>query len=177
MRKLTGNEKILVISVSLLLVLFVLKNLVLGPIYEKTGVYVNQIEQSKMIMRKYLALEHNRTEILKAQKQIEGYSSLRGSDEDKSAMVMSRIETEARKSKLQILDMSSAGSSKVKGGVVTLYRITLRAEGQLVNILDFISGLEGATILLQVEKIALTAKDETGSVLKIDATILGVSFS
>jgi hypothetical protein len=177
MRKLTRNEKILVISVSLLMTFFVLKNLVLGPIYEKTGLYVNQIEQSKMTMRKYLALEYNRTEILKAQKQIEGYSSLRGSDEDKLAMVMSKIEAEARKSKLQILDMSSAGSSKVKGGVVTLYRISLRAEGQLGNILDFISGLEGATILLQVEKIALTVKDETSSVLKIDATILGVSFS
>jgi hypothetical protein len=177
MRKLTGNEKILVISVSLLLVLFVLKNLILGPIYEKTGVYVNQIEQSKMVMRKYLALEYNRAEILKAQKQIEGYSSLRGSDEEKLAILMSKIEAEARKSKLQILDMSSVGSSKVKGGVVTLYRISLRGEGQLGNILDFISGLEGATILLQVEKIALSAKDETGSVLKIEATILGVSFS
>ena len=177
MRKLTRNEQILVISVSLLLVLFVLKNLVLGPIYEKTGAYINQIEQSKMVLRKYLALEHNRAEILKAQKQIEGYSSLRGSNEDQLAMVMSKIEAEARKSKLQILDMSSAGSSKVKGGIVTFYRVTLRGEGQLGNILDFISGLEGATILMQVEKIALTAKDEIGSALRIEATILGVSFS
>lgn len=177
MRKLTAKEKILSICIGLLLGLFAIKSFVLAPIYDKTAIFAAEIEQSKMAIRKYLALEHHRTEILKAQQQIEGYSSLRGSDEEKSAMVMSKVEAEARRSKLQILDMNSVGSSKVKGGVVTLYRVSLRAEGQLKNILDFISGIEGANILLQVEKIALSAKDETGNVLKIDATILGVSFS
>jgi len=177
MRKLTAKEKILSICIGLLLGLFAIKSFVLGPIYEKTAIFAEEIEKSKMTIRKYLALEHNRTEILKAQQQIEGYSSLRGSDEEKSAMVMSKVEAEARRSKLQILDMNSVGSSKVKGGVVILYRVSLRAEGQLKNILDFISGIEGANILLQVEKIALSAKDETGNVLKIEAAILGVSFS
>lgn len=177
MRKLTAKEKILSICIALLLGLFAIKSFVLGPIYEKTAGFTEEIKRSKMEIRKYLALEHNRAEILKAQKQIEGYSSLRGSDEEKSSMVMGKVEAEARRSKLQILDMNSAGSSKVKGGVVTLYRVSLRAEGQLKNILDFISGIEGANILLQVEKIALSAKDETGTVLKIEATILGVAFS
>lgn len=177
MRKLTPKEKILSVCIALLLGLLAVKSFVLGPIYDKTAIFSAEIEQSKMAIRKYLALNHNRKEILKAQKQIEGYSSLRGSDEEKSAMVMSRVEAEARKSKLQILDMNAIGSTKVKGGVVTLYRVSLRAEGQLKNILDFISGIEGANILLQVEKITLSAKDETGNVLKIDATILGVSFS
>lgn len=177
MRKLNNKEKGLLIVIGLLSLLFMIKSFILGPIYEKTGIYSEEIEKAKMDIRRYLALEDNRTEILKAQRQIGGYSSLRGSDEEKSAMVMSKIEAEARKSKLQILDMNSAGTSKVKGGVVTLYRISLRAEGQLNNILDFISGIEGADILLQVEKIALSSKDETGTILKMDATILGVSFS
>jgi hypothetical protein len=176
MRKLNSKEKILAISVGLVLVLLALKNFILGPIYEKTSAYTAEIEEAKMAIRKYVALEHNRVEILKAQKQIEGYFSLKGSDEEKSAMVMSKIESEARKSKLQILDMNPSGSSKVKGGV-TLYHISLRAEGQLKNVLDFISGIEGADILLQIEKIALSAKDETGSILKIEVTVLGVSFS
>jgi len=177
MRKLTPKEKIFSICIGLLIGLSAVKSFVLDPLYEKTAVFSEGIEQSKMAIRKYLALEHNRPEILKAQKQIEGYSSLRGSDEEKSAMVMSKVEAEARKSKLQILDMNSAGLTKVKSGVVTIYRVSLRAEGRLKNILDFISAIEGADILLQVEKIALSAKDETGNALKIDATILGVSFS
>ncbi len=177
MRALTSKEKILSVCIGLLLGLFAVKSFILGPIYEKTAVFSAEVEQSKMAIRKYLVLEHNRAQILKAQKQIEGYSSLRGSDEEKSAMVMSKVEAQARQSKLQILDMNAIGSAKVKGGVVTLYRVSLRAEGQLKNILDFISGIEGENILLQVEKIILSAKDETGSALKIDATILGVSFS
>lgn len=177
MRKLTGKEKTLLVCIGLLLALFLIKSFVLGPIYEKTGIFAGEIEQSKMAIRKYLALEQRRAEILKAQKQIEDYSSLRGTDEEKSAMVMSKVEAEARRSKLQILDMNFVGSSKVKAGVAMLYRVSLRAEGQLKDLMDFINGIEGANILLQVEKIALSAKDETGSVLKIDATILGVSFS
>ena len=176
MRKINQQEKILSISVGLLMMLFVLKNFVLGPLYEKAGIYANEIEQSKMAIRKYMALEHHRPEILKVQKQIEGYSSLKGSDEYKSAMIMNNVEAEARKSKLQILNMNSAGSSKMKNGV-TLHRINLLSEGQLKNVLDFIAGIEGANVLLQVEKINLSAKDETGSMLKMEVTVLGVSFS
>jgi hypothetical protein len=176
MMKLNSKEKILAISVGALLILFALKIFVLGPIYDKTSTYAREIEQAKLTMRKYMALEYNRAEILKTQKQIAGYSSLKGSDEDRSAMVMSKIEAEARKSKLQILDMNSAGLTKVKGGV-TLYRINLSSEGQLKNFLDFISGIEGANILLQVEKINLSIKDESAGLLKIDMVILGVAFT
>ncbi len=176
MRKLNSKEKILAASIGVLLILLLLKVFVLGPIYDKTSIYSSEIEQAKVTIRKYMALEHNRTEILKAQKQIEGYSSLKGSDEDKSAMVMSKIEAEARKSKLQILDMNSAGVTKVKGGV-TLYRINLSSEGQLKNFLDFISGIEGASILLQIEKIALVIKEESTGLLKINLVILGVAFA
>jgi hypothetical protein len=159
-----------------LLAAFGLKSFVLGPLYEKASFYGAEIEQSKLAIRRYLVLEHNRTEILRAQKQIEGYFSLKGSDENKSSIIMSKIESEARKANLQIQDMNYAGSSKVKEAVI-LYRINLRSEGQFKNILDFISSIEEANILLQVEKIALSGKDDTGSILKMDATILGVSFN
>ena len=81
MRKLNSKEKLLAVSVAGLLVLFALKIFILGPIYDKTSIYSGEIEQAKVTIRKYMALEHNRTEILRAQKQIEGYSSLRGSGE------------------------------------------------------------------------------------------------
>jgi hypothetical protein len=175
MIKLNNKEKILLVFIGFLFILFSIKAFILGPIYEKIGVCNDEIEQSKMAIHKYLALEYSRSEILKAQKQIEGYLSLKGTDEDKSAMIMSKIEAGARKSKLQILDMNFVGSNKAKGGV-GLYRISLRSEGQLTNILDFISGIEQTNILLHVEKIALSVKDETSGILKMDATILGVSF-
>jgi hypothetical protein len=175
MIKLNNNEKLLVIITSGLLIVFMLKSFVLSPIYDKTRGYLDDIEQSKKVIRKYMALETKREGILKAQKQIESYSTLKGLDEDKVAMIMSKIESEARNTKLQILDLNSVGSSKVKGGV-TLYRVALRAEGTLRNILNFISGIEGANILLDVEKLTLNQKDENSSVLRADITVLGVSF-
>jgi hypothetical protein len=175
MIKLNNKEKTLAISVGLVLIIFLLKQFIFGPIYEKIGVYNKEIDQAKLAMRKYMALEHNRAEILKAQKRIEGYSSLKGSDEDKAALVMSKVEAEARKAKLQISDMSPSGSAKIKGGAA-VYRIQIRAEGQMKNVLDFMSGIENANTLLQVEKITLANKDESSGVLKLDAIVLGVSF-
>lgn len=176
MRELTGKEKILIAVIGVLAVLFLIKIFVLGPIYDKTNAYAQEIAQAKLIIRKYMALEHNRAQILKAQKQIVGYSSLKGSSEEKSAMVMSKIEAQARKSKLQILDMNSSGLTKVKGGV-TICRINLSSEGQLKNLLNFISGVEGENILLQIERIGLAVKDEASGLLKIDMVILGIAFS
>ena len=174
--KLNTKEKSLAIGVGLVLIVFGLKVFVFGPILEKINLYDQEIDQSKMAIRKYMAFEHNRTEILKAQKQIEGYSSLRGSDEDKAAMVMSKVEAEARKAKLQISDMSPSSSGKIKGGA-SVYRIQVRGEGPMKNVLDFMSGVETANTLLQIEKITLAIKDETSDVVKIDAIVLGVSFS
>jgi hypothetical protein len=176
MRELNTKEKILVSGVGVLLAIFAIKNFILGPINGKTKAYSQQIEQHQMAIRKYMVLEKNRSEIIKAQKQIEGYSSFKGTDDYKSSMIMSKVDLEARNAKLDVLDMVPAGSSKVKGGM-TVYRVSMRAEGQLKNVLDFLSGIEGSSILLQVEKIAMSVKDETGRILKIDVTILGVSFS
>ncbi len=176
MMKLSNKEKALAVLVGLVVIIFLLKSFVFGPIFEKIGVYDQEIEQSKMAIRKYMAFEYNRAEILKVQKQIEGYSSLKGTDEDKSAIVMSKVEAEARKAKLQVSDMSPAGSTKTKGGA-TIYNIQLRAEGKLDNVLSFLSGVENASTLLEVEKLMLTNKDETSDVLKLDVIVLGVSFS
>jgi len=174
--KLNNKEKTLATLVGLVLAIFLLKAFVFGPIFEKITTYNQEIEQSKMAIRKFMALEHNRSEILKAQKQIEGYSSLKGSDEDKTAMVMSKVEAEARKAKLQVSDMSPGGSSKTKGGAV-IYSIQLRAEGKLDDILNFLSGIEKASTLLQVAKLTLSNKDEISDVLKLEVIVLGVSFS
>ena len=176
MINLNNKEKTLSMAVGLVLIIFMLKAFVFGPIYEKIADYDQEIEQSKVAIRRCMAFEHNRSEILKAQKRIEGYSSLKGSEEDKVAMVMSKVEAIARKAKLQISDMSPAGSAKTKGGAM-IYRIQLRAEAQMKNILDFMSGVENADTLLQIEKISLSPKDESSDTLKIDATVLGVSFS
>ena len=176
MIKLNNKEKNLAGAVGLALIIFMLKAFVFGPIYDKITLYNQEIEQSRMAIRRYMAYEHNRIEILKAQKRIEGYSNLKGSDEDKVAMVMSKVETIARRAKLQISDMSPAGSSKAKGGAM-IYRIQLRAEGQLRSILDFMSGVESADTLLQIEKVTLTNKDETSDILKVETTVMGVSFT
>ena len=56
MKKLNNKEKLLATSVGLLLGIFALKSFVLGPIYEKTAAYWQEIEQAQLAIRKYMAL-------------------------------------------------------------------------------------------------------------------------
>ena len=54
MMKLNSKEKTLAIGVGLVLVAFGLKMFVFGPILEKISLYDQEIEQSKMSIRKYI---------------------------------------------------------------------------------------------------------------------------
>ncbi|MFA5369731.1 MAG: hypothetical protein WC300_03325 [Candidatus Omnitrophota bacterium] len=176
MKAFNRSERILLFSVGFLAIVFFLKTFVLSPFYDRLMYYNTQIEQYEVIIRKYMALEHNRIEILNAREKVKGFFALKGSDEDKSAAVMSRMESEARRAKLQVQNMNYTGSSKIKDSII-LHRVNLRAEGQLANILDFISSIERSDVLLQVEKIILTGKDDTSGLLKADINIAGISFN
>ncbi|OQB14137.1 MAG: General secretion pathway, M protein [Candidatus Omnitrophica bacterium ADurb.Bin205] len=176
MKKLNPREKMFLGIVAGVFVIFALNQLIFKPIGEGMRQAESEIDMFKMSIKKYMALDLNRAQILKAQKQIQGYLGLKGQPEDKVAQLMSAIEIEARKSGMQILDMSSAGEVKTKTKVL-IYRIQMRCEGDINKIMNFIRGIETSGILMKVEKVAISAKDESGKVLKFDASILGVSFT
>lgn len=178
MKRLDKREKILVFIVAVLLLLLLFNLLIFKPLREKFNSALREIERTQLAIRKYSQLRQHKDEIIKEQKQIERYLSLKGSDEEKMAQVMSKIEAEARKSGLSILDMNpTTGGSKVKSAPI-IYRIQLRAEAEdMRKIIDFIYNLENADILLKIDKFNLSTKDESGKVLKIEATILGIALS
>jgi hypothetical protein len=175
MKAFNRNEKILLFFIGFLTVVFLLKTLILSPLYGRLVNYNAQIEQYEAIIRKYMSLEHNRIEILEAREKVKGFFTLKGSDEDKAAAVMTELESEARRVKLQVQNMNYTCSSKIKGPIA-LHRVNLRAEGRLADMLDFISSIEKSDILIQVEKMILTVKDDTSGVLKADMNIIGISF-
>lgn len=179
MRKLNKREKILVAAVGSLLLLFMFKLLIFDPLRQRLSSVKDEIGQAQLSIRKYAEIVERKDDILQAQKQVERYLSLKGNDEENMGAVLTKIESEARKSKLSILDMNP--QTQVTAGKSTsstrVYAVQLRAEADIEGIFDFIYNLENADILFKVDKLDLSIKDEGGKIIKMEARILGISLS
>jgi hypothetical protein len=173
-KKLGKREKILAITVAALLLAFVFKLLIFNPLLEKTSSAKLQIERAQLGIRKYLELVQQKEDILKAEKQIERYLNLKGTDEEKMGAILSKIESEARKAGLSILDMNPQPMAKTKS-IPLIYRVQLRAEADISKLFDFIYSLENSDILFKIERLNLSVKDESLGVIKIELSILAVS--
>lgn len=175
-KTLNKRQKVLVLIIAALSLLFIFKLLIFDPLREKLSSVEYEIKRAQLVVRKYLELGQHQKEILEGQKQIERYLNLKGSDDEKKATILSRIEAEARKAGLLILDMNPVGAPDLKAMPV-IYRVQLRAEADMAKACDFIYNLENADILFKIEKIDLSAKEGNPKVLKIEASILGISLS
>ncbi|MBU1090284.1 MAG: hypothetical protein KKC42_00365 [Candidatus Omnitrophica bacterium] len=174
--KLNKREKILALVVGGLLLVFMFKILIFGPLVGKLSNVGQEISQTQLSIRKYLEIVERKEDILKAQEQIQRYSGLKGTDQEKMTTILSKIETVARKAGLSILDMNPQAT--VKTGVPpTIYRVQLRAEADMESIVDFIYNLENSDILFKIDKLDLSTRDETAKTIRIDAHILGISFT
>ncbi|MCM8789666.1 MAG: hypothetical protein NC916_01405 [Candidatus Omnitrophica bacterium] len=172
-KKFNKREKILSIIILILLLLLFLKFLIFNPVINKLRRLKDDIDRLELAVRKYLTIEQEKDIILAGQKRINKYLDLKGSDEEKMALILSKIEEEARKANLSILDMNPG--SRLGSTAVAIYSVQLRAEADLENLFDFVYNLENADILFKIEKLNLAAKDESGKILKIEASILGIS--
>lgn len=176
MRKFNTREKILAAAVGVLSLLFMFKILIFNPLVEKMHAAKEEIAQAQLSIRKFSEIVEQKDNILKAQKQIERYFSLTGNDEEKMASILSKIESEARKAKLSILDMNPQLTSTTVSNP-KIYTVQLRAEAELEGIFDFIYNLENTDILFKVDKLDLSIKDEDSKIIKMDARILTITFS
>lgn len=176
MRQLSKKEKILCGAVIFLLFGFIFTELVIAPLREKLSAVEREIDGAKLLIRKYSGLEGQKDFLLKEYRSIERYLSLKGSDDEKMTAVLSKVESEAAKAGLRIIDMKPDTSFKAKS-VTAIYRIQLNAEGDITKIFNFIYSLENTDILFKVDKMNLSVKDETTGALKLEAGILGISIS
>jgi len=176
MKQFSKNEKILGLIVLALLFMFIFNALIISPLREKLKTIEQDIARLKLTIRKYSKLELERDPLLKEYKNIERYLSLKGSEDEKITAVLSKVENEAHNAKVTIVDLKPDTAVRSKGFPVT-YRIQLNAEADIVKLVNFIYSLENADILLKIDKLNLSVKDEATGIMRLDTAILGVSFS
>lgn len=176
MRKFSRNEKILGAAVLAVLFVYLFNLLVFTPLRDKFGALEENVNRSELSLRKYLELERRRDFLLGEYKNIEKYLSLKGSSNENITAILTKIEALARKAGLTILDMKPEASAK-EGEASGVYHFQLNAEGELKKMVNFIYSLEDAEILLKIDRLNLSVKDENTGVMKLESLILGVVVS
>ncbi len=176
MKQLNKKEKTLAVAVVILLFIFLFNFLIISPFQEKIGKAGHDIKQAQLLIRKNLELEQKKDFLLKENRRIERYLTLKGTDDEKMTVILSKIESEARKAGLIIIDMKPDTAQKPKS-LPVVYRIQLNAEADMRKVFSFIYSLDNADILFKFDKLNLTVKDETTGIMKIEAVILGIAIA
>lgn len=176
MKKLNRNEKILAGAVLALILFYGVNQFIIAPLSEKFSSAEEDVSRLKLAIRKFSELEREKDRLLSEYEKIQPYLKLSGSDEEKQAAILSRIETEARNSGLNIIDMRPELLKKPKA-VSLLCNVQLNAEADLNKIVAFLCNLENAPILFKIEKLNLSVKDESKGLLRFEVSILAVAFS
>jgi len=175
MKELTKNERTLVSVIVILLFVFMFNSLIIVPLRENLNKTNEDIERLWVSFRKYTGLEKEKSSITSAYRQIERYLGFKGTDDEKMTLILSRIEAEARKAGLTIIDMKpDASKAKVKSAT-SVFRVRLNAEAEMPKIFNFIYNLENADIFLKVDRINVSVKNEETGIMKMETIILGIS--
>ena len=177
MRELRKNEKILAASVLAMAFALAFNLLILKPLREKLELADQEIASQGLVFRKYSELERKKDRLQKEYAGMEKYLAFKGSDNEKTAAVLSSVEAEARKAGLVILDMKPVEGGAGRAGAPAIYRVQMSAEADMAKITGFLHGLEDAAILFNVEKLSVVTKDESTGVLKMDAVIAALSLA
>ncbi len=177
MKQLTKNEKILVSVIVILIFIFVFNGLIIKPLREKLSKAGEDVNRLQLLQRKYIGLESQREAIAAAYMQVDRYLSLKGTEDEKMTLILSKIESEARKAGLIIIDMKSDSAKSKTKSLTPVYRIRLNAEADMPKIVSFINGLENADIFLKLDKVNISVKDEETGAMKLEAIVLGISIA
>jgi len=174
MSELRKNEKILIGVVLALSFAFAFNLLILKPLHEKLSFVDDEISREELVFRRYSGLEKKKDSLQAVYKKIEPYLGFKGSDNEKTAAILSSVEAEARKAGLVIVDMKPIEGTPGRSGTASIYRVQMTAEADMAKVTEFLYGLGNAAILFNVEKLSVATKDESTGVMKMEAVIAAI---
>lgn len=171
MRFTKREKQIFYICVSLI-TLLILERIVFRPLADKLAGLNQEIQLKETRLIKGLRAQGQRDKIIKDYKSYEGYLKLKGSDEEIVSELLREIERLARESTVSILDIKP--QSMNKRAMYKEYTIEVRSEATFKDIITFLYRLNNSLLLLRVEKLVLSLKEENSDILKISMLLSGI---
>jgi len=170
--KFTKREKAFFYIILFLIIIMVLQKFVFKPLSNRLTNLKKEIKQREMSLIKGLRLDRQRDQVLKSYKDYERYLKIKGSDEEIISEFLREIEKLSRESAISILNIKPQSTNKRKH--YKEYTIEISIEASMRDFISFLYNLNNSNLLLKVEKLILTLKDEKTDILKISVLVSGI---
>ncbi|MDP3143654.1 MAG: hypothetical protein Q8N14_06980 [Candidatus Omnitrophota bacterium] len=176
MRKLNQREKNLAVVIVSLALISGLYFLAYEPITKRLEDLNQEIQEKELVLRRGLELSSKKDGLLAEYKNVQGYLTAKGSDEELVANFLKEIGAKARENSVSLIDLKPQPKAG-KAPDYKKYLIDLSVEGNMEQVIGFIYGLETSGYVLRVERCSLSPKAEDSLVLKADILVSGIIIS
>ncbi len=167
--RLSKREKLILYGAVFFVLLTMADRLIVSPISSKLKSLDKEIMEKESSVQTNIELLARKDKIIAETKK---YSRLLGGEQSKEELVTSllkEIEGLANKSEVYIIDIKPAGSKD--SGAVREYLISLNAEAQMEQLIEFMYSIENSSQLLSVDKYQISPKARESSVAKCSMSI------
>lgn len=169
--KISTRKKILIYITSGIVGVFLMERLFFSSLRSKAKNLNQQIKVEEANLKIGLEIQKRKTMALKDYQEYRSFlSATEKSEKELFTGFLREIENLAQQTGLSILNLTPQNEPK-NFKDYKKYEADLRAEASLENLFKFLEKLSNNSMLIKLEKLALTPKDEKAAVLKLDATV------
>ncbi|MDD5255518.1 MAG: hypothetical protein PHR11_05655 [Candidatus Omnitrophica bacterium] len=168
--RLSKRERTIFYFTALTVLLFLMVNFVVYPVYSKISSQHKEIKEKESRIRTNLRIVSQKEKIASEGKRFQSFLRKPKTDEEGMIALLKTVENTANKCSLYVIDMKPAGVKEDKDKTKR-YMVTLTGEGQMDQIVDFLYNVESSEELLVVDKYQISPKSRESSVAECSITI------
>lgn len=171
MLNLNARQNFLAAAAVLLVALFLFDKLFLSGLRTKTKSMDQEIKKAETELAVAMNVQNRKeliTEDNKAYDRYFGQGAL--SDVKIVTDFLKEIETIAKKTGISIVNLNPDNKAREEGGYKKFYA-DLRFEAASEQLYRFLNEIQNSGLLIKIEKITVTSRDESAASLKVDTTI------
>jgi len=169
--KITGRQKILIYITSGIVGVFLMERFFFANLRSKAKELNRQIKVEEANLKIGLEIQKRKE---RATEDYQDYRSFISAAEKPEKELFTgflrEIEDLAQKAGLSVLNLTPKNEPQNLKDYKK-YTAELRAEASLENLIKFLENLQNNSLLIKLDKLALTPKDELANILKLDATV------
>jgi len=166
------REKILIYVIGGLIFLFLIERFLFSGIRGKTNSVSQQIEIGESRLRAGLDIQKRKDKIAFEFKALKPYleKSEGSSDREIFAKFLKEAEKVAQEAGVSIVSLSPQDETLDEPEDVK-YNADLRAEGKLDQVIELIDKVQNSKLLIKIDKMSLSSKDEQAGTMKVEAVL------
>ncbi len=172
MIKINKREKILAYAIGGLIAIFLIEHFLFSGIRGKSKGVSQQIRIEESRLQAGLDIQKRKDKITAEYKELKPYleKSEGISDREIFAKFLKEAERVAQEAGVSIVSLSPQNETLDEPEDVK-YNADLRAEGSLAQVLGLMDKIQKSTLLIKLDKMSLSSKDEQAGTMKIEAVL------